>query len=123
MLKNKSTSTERTDLKFDFMFFFFLVTLSNDFRISSQSEKNFGQITSISRLHFRARLHLSILPHCNRAGLCSPPGLGSENSARIVATWPRAVIHQLFAAPGVDTCDYPLTAKFAASTETLPNLL
>jgi hypothetical protein len=43
--------------------------------------------------------------------------------ACILANWLRAVIHQLFAAPGMGTCDYQLAATFAASTETRLNLL
>ena len=65
----------------------------------------------------------SVLPQRNGAGFCSPRGLGSSKRARIVANWLSAVIHQLFAAPGVDTCDYQLAAKFAPSTETRQNLL
>jgi hypothetical protein len=59
----------------------------------------------------------NILPKLNDVRFCSPGGLGSDKSARVLANWLRAVIHQLFAAPGVDACDCQLAMKFAASTE------
>ena len=59
----------------------------------------------------------NILPKLNNVRFCSPRGLGSDKSARVLANWLRAVIHQLFAAPGVDACDCQLAVKFAASTE------
>jgi hypothetical protein len=47
---------------------------------------------------------LSILPQrnsvTNSAGFCSTRGVGSDNTARIPANGLRALIHQLFAAPG-----------------------
>jgi hypothetical protein len=66
--------------------------------------------------HARARPDSIILLLSNPEGFCSPRGLVSDKTERILENWLRAVIHQ-FVARGVDTFGHQLAAKFAASSE------